>query len=100
MRIDKFEKLVEAKKMKIEKRIKYLDKEIFICEGYSTGDKDEFSPHYKTMYALSDGPEHITTGEFYTTPILFPIPDKNDRLMTAQKRAEEFLDGMKAEVPS
>ncbi len=98
MRIDKFEDMAAKKGLRIERRVPYLDKEIFIAEGYSKGDRDEFSPHYKTMYAISDGPEHLTVGEFFTTPILFPIKEKDDRLQEAEIRAREFLDGMRAEA--
>lgn len=98
MRISEFEDLASRKGLRIEQRVPYLDKEIFIAEGYSKGDRDEVNPHYKTMYAISDGPEHLTVGEFFTTPILFPIKQKDDRLKEAETRAREFLDGMRAEV--
>ena len=100
MRISEFENVVSAKKMKIEKRLKYTDQEIFIAEGYCPGDRDDMSPHYKTMYAISDGPERIKVGEFFITPIIFPIKNKDDRMFEAQIRAQEFLDGMKSECPA
>lgn len=99
MNIRKFEKIVEYKKMRIEKRIKHDDKEIYICEGYCAGDRDLFRPHYKTMYAIAGDAEHITVGEFFTTEIVFPIPDKNARLFTAENRAKEFIKDMETECP-
>lgn len=90
MRIDKFEQLVSYKKMRIERREKFDCKEIYIAEGYCSGDIDESAPHIKTMYAISDGPERITVGEFFTTPILFPMKQKSDRLNEAMERAKQF----------
>ncbi len=99
MNIRKFEELVTAKKMKIEKRIKFLDQEIFICEGYSGGDRDCSSPHYKTMFSIADDPEHLTVGEFFTTEIVFPIKSKDVRMQQAEERAKQFLKDMRAECP-
>lgn len=100
MRIGVFEELVAAKKMRIERKVKHGDKELLICEGYSRGDRDSPAPHYKTMYAIADDMEHITTGEFFTTEILFPIKSKDVRLFEAEQRAREFADNMGAECPA
>jgi len=104
MRISEFESLVQAKKMRLERRVKVesgdahgTSQEIFIAEGYCPTDRDYQGPHYKTMYAISDGPEHIKVGEFFTTPIIFPIIQKSDRLDQAEARAKEFLVDMRAE---
>ncbi len=99
MRISDFETMVVAKKMRIERRIKHGEKEIFVAEGYCSGDRDLLSPHYKTMYAIADDPEHLTVGEFFTTPIVFPMKSKEDRLKSAEERAKEFSDNMGAECP-
>ena len=76
---------------------KYLDNnnEIYLCEGYCSGDRDCMKPHYKTMFALAHDPEHMTVGEFFTTEIVFPFMSKDDRLKSAELRAKEFADAMR-----
>lgn len=95
MNVRKFEEIVQAKKMRIERRVKHGETEIYICEGYCRGDRDLMRPHYKTMYALADDPEHLTVGEFFTTEIIFPFISKDDRLKNAEIRAKEFSDAMR-----
>lgn len=106
MRIDEFETLVAHKKMALKRRVKVPrteangdPQEIFLAEGYCAGDRDDWNPHYKTMYAIADDPERITLGEFFTTPIIFPIVSEQDRLDEAEFRAREFLRDMRADCP-
>lgn len=99
MNIRRFEDIVAYKKMRIEKRIKHGEEEIFLCEGYCSGDRDLFKPHYKTMYAIAGDAEHINVGEFFTTEIVFPMPSKDDRLLIAETRAKEFMKDMATECP-
>lgn len=100
MKISDFETFVQRKKMRIERREKYKEREIYVCEGYSRGDSDEPAPHYKTMFAIALDPYKIMLGEFFATPILFPIKTKESRLSEAVERAKEFFDGMNADAPS
>lgn len=95
MNVRKFEDIVAAKKMRIERRIKHNDNEIYLCEGYCSGDRDCIRPHYKTMFALAHDPEHLTVGEFFTTEIVFPFMSKDDRLKSAELRAKEFANAMR-----
>lgn len=96
MNIRKFEQMVNDKKMKIERRVKHGELEIYICEGYCSGDRDLLRPHYKTMFALAHDPERLTVGEFFTTEIVFPFMPKDDRLDAAEARAKQFADDMRA----
>lgn len=94
MNIREFEAWVNRKGLRIERRVKLKDNEMYVCEGYCRGDRDLFSPHYKTLFAISNGPEDITLGEFFVTEIIFPVVSKSDRLNEAEKRGREFYDDM------
>lgn len=89
--VQKFEEVVKEKKMRIRERRKVDDLEVFICEGYSNGDKDELLPHYKTMYAFAEGVDRVTVGEFFITKFQYPIMTNSDRLAAAFTRAKEFM---------
>jgi hypothetical protein len=95
MNIRKFEDLVAHKKMEIVRRAKHGDYEIYVSEGYCSGDRDEPKPHYKTMYAISYDPENISVGEFFTTPILFPIQPKEERINETIARAHEMCGALR-----
>jgi len=86
--------------MKIERRVKHKDMEIFIADGYCSKSADDPQPHFRTMYAIAHDAECLTVGEFFTTPVIFPIQRKCDRLDEAEIRGKEFLDNMRAECPA
>jgi hypothetical protein len=96
MNYQKFEDLLQAKGLKIKRREMYKEKEIYACEGYSKGDRDDFSPHYKTMWAVGLDPYNLTLGEFFTTPIVFPIRPECSRLSETIRRAKEHIDNVEA----
>jgi len=94
MNIRKYENLINRKGMKLLKRSKYNDYEIFISEGFCKGDNDDSSPHYKTMFGIAYDAEHVQLGEFFTTPILSGITS-DDRMKATEKRAKEFVNNFK-----
>lgn len=95
MNITKYEEMIVSKKMKIVSRQKIDDYEIYISDGFSSGDRDERLPHYKTMYAIAYNPEFVRIGEFFTTPITFPYMLRDDRIKETTARAIEMIDNFK-----
>lgn len=95
MNISEYESFVVSKKMRIVKRQPVDDYEVYISDGFSQGDRDERLPHYKTMYAVAYNPEFIRIGEFFTTPITFPYPLRDDRIKETLERAIEMIENFK-----
>lgn len=100
MNVAKFEDIVQRKGMRIEQKVKAGEKIIFLCEGYSRGDRDSACPHYKTMFAIAGDADHVTVGEFFTTDIIFPMISKVERLKSAEERARQFLTDLETECPA
>lgn len=95
MNISEFERILNARKMKLELRFKHNGYEVYIADGYSSPDFDDKHSHFKTMYAYAKDPEKMVMGEFFTTPVIFPIQTKHDRLELAVKRAKQHMDFLK-----
>jgi hypothetical protein len=95
LNINEFEDLVVKKKMRLERRFAHNGYDVFVADGYSSPDFDDKHPHYKTMYAYSEGTEKMIMGEFFATPVVFPILTKEERLEAAEKRAKEYMDFLK-----
>lgn len=95
MNIAEFESILNTRKMKLERRFTHNDHEVYIADGYSSRDYDDKNPHFKTMYAYATDPENMVMGEFFTTPVIFPITSKHDRLEMAETRAKEHMNYLK-----
>jgi len=81
--------------MRIERRSKYKGTLIYVAEGYCSRSRDYPSPHFRTMDYTGYDPEKLVSGEFFTTPVIFPIMPKSDRLGIAEKKAMEHIDVMR-----
>lgn len=89
MKVRKYEELVRLKNMLPIKKFEQENYDIYISDGFCTGDSEELAAHYKTGYGFGRGDEVYICEHFTTKMLSGQTPA--ERMQQCEDRALEQL---------